>query len=281
MIQLFRAVPIALFLLMGAIHPVMAQDSALRLSQMEDQMRQLVGQIENLNIELRQTKEQLARMQADAEFRLQQLEGGAPGTTAGAQAPAGVPAPAPAPTPLAPAEVQTAPGPQILGTLAVPADPVPAPAAPGIESLLPESVEAMSLDGASLPQADTPDGLYQQSYEALLRSQFGVAQTGFKDFLTRYPQHELAGNANYWLGESLYSQTNYKDAAQVFLDGYKTYPKDAKAPDTLLKLGMSLRQLGQKPQACTVFQSVNVKFPKATETRKRAQAEAKRAGCSA
>ncbi|MDP4823252.1 MAG: tol-pal system protein YbgF, partial [Aestuariivirgaceae bacterium] len=94
MIQLFRAVPIALFLLMGAIHPVMAQDSALRLSQMEDQMRQLVGQIENLNIELRQTKEQLARMQADAEFRLQQLEGGAPGTTAGAQAPAGVPAPA-------------------------------------------------------------------------------------------------------------------------------------------------------------------------------------------
>lgn len=283
MIQLFRALPVALFILFAAVHPAGAQDSALRLSQMEDQMRQLVGQIENLNIELRQTKEQLARMQADAEFRLQQLEGGAPVTTAGAQAPAGVPAPAPAPTPLAPAEVQTAPGPQILGTLAVPADPAPAPApaAPGIESLLPESVEATSLDGASLPQADTPDGLYQQSYEALLRSQFGVAQTGFKDFLTRYPQHELAGNANYWLGESLYSQTNYKDAAQVFLDGYKTYPKDAKAPDTLLKLGMSLRQLGQKPQACTVFQSVNVKFPKATETRKRAQAEAKRAGCSA
>lgn len=297
MTKLFRALPVALLLVFAAVYPAAAQDAALRLSQMEEQMRQLVGQIETLNIELRQTKEQLARMQADSEFRLQQLEGGAPAKTAAVPAPAPAPAPVPALVPapvpqedaggvVAAAPVQTAPGPQILGTLATPvapADPALAPAATGTgtDSLLPEAVEATGLDGASLPAPDTPDGLYQQSYEALLRSQFGVAQAGFKDFLTRYPQHELAGNANYWLGESLYSQSNYKDAAQVFLDGYKTYPAGTKAPDTLLKLGMSLKQLGQKPQACTVFQSVNVKFPKAAETRKRAQAEAKRAGCSA
>ena len=99
--------------------------------------------------------------------------------------------------------------------------------------------------------------------------------------MTQYPQHELAGNAHYWLGESLYGQANYKDAAQTFLDGYKAYPQSPKAPDTLLKLGMSLRQLGQKPQACTVLQSVSTKFPNAAEARKRAQAEAKRAGCQA
>lgn len=304
MLKFIRALPVALMLVFAVAHPVGAQDAALRLSQMEDQMRQLVGQIEALTIELRQTREQLARQQADTEFRLNALEGGKVAAVPGAvptPAPAPAPVPAPVPGTVAGAPVQTAPGPQVLGTLAVPADPavagaVPAapgapaaPAAGGAESLLPEAVGVTGLDGtavapltqAALPVPNTPDGLYQQSYEALLRSQFDVAQTGFRDFLKQYPQHELAGGANYWLGESLYSQANYKDAAQVFLDGFKTYPADPKAADTLLKLGMSLRQLGQKPQACTVFQSVNVKFPKAADTRKRAQAEAKRAGCGA
>lgn len=278
MLKFIRALPVALLLVFAVAHPAGAQDAALRLSQIEDQMRQLVGQIETLTIELRQTKELLARQQADTQFRLNALEGGKGAAVAGA------------------GPVETAPGPQVLGTLAVPADPAvaagAAPAAPvaqGADSLLPEAVGVTGLDGtpvaplapAALPIPDTPDGLYQQSYEALLRSQFDVAQTGFGDFLKRYPQHELAGGANYWLGESLYSQANYKDAAKVFLDGFKTYPADPKAADTLLKLGMSLKQLGQKPQACTVFQSVNVKFPKAADTRKRAQAEAKRAGCGA
>jgi tol-pal system protein YbgF len=299
MLKLIRALPVALLLVFALAHPAGAQDTALRLSQMEDQMRQLLGQIETLTIELRQTKELLARQQADTEFRLNALEGGKVAAVPGAgAAPAPVPAPAPAQDAVTGAAGQTAPGPQVLGTLSVPADPAVAgaapadPAAQGADSLLPEAVGVTGLDGtpvapaaplapAALPVPDTPDGLYQQSYEALLRSQFDVAQTGFRDFLKRYPQHELAGGANYWLGESLYAQANYKDAAQVFLDGFKTYPADPKSADTLLKLGMSLNQLGQKPQACTVFQSVNVKFPKAADTRKRAQAEAKRAGCSA
>jgi len=295
MLKFIRALPVALLLVFAVAHPAGAQDAALRLSQIEDQMRQLLGQIETLTIELRQTKELLARQQADTEFRLNALEGGKVAAVPGAVP---TPAPAPAPGTVAGEPVQTAPGPQVLGTLAVPADAavagatpaVPAaPVAQGADSLLPEAVGVTGLDGApvtplapaALPVPDTPDGLYQQSYEALLRSQFDAAQTGFQDFLKRYPQHELAGGANYWLGESLYSQANYKDAAQVFLDGFKTYPADPKAADTLLKLGMSLNKLGQKPQACTVFRSVNVKFPKVAETRKRAQAEAKRAGCGA
>ncbi len=258
--------------------PAQAQD-AYRITQLEDQVRQLLGQIETLNFQI----QKLERAQQDAETRLMQLQAGvAPQPQAGSGVIAEVaPAPVPAPVPQVgevppelPAAVTPAPGPKPLGTLST----------PGVASagdgggLLPEAVQAQGLDA---PVAQTPDGLYQQAYEALLRSQFGPAQQGFQDFLKLYPQHELAGNATYWLGESLYAQANYKQAAQTFLDGYKSYPDGPKAPDTMLKLGLSLKQLGQKPQACSVLQSVGVKYPKAADAKKRALAEAKRAGCSA
>jgi tol-pal system protein YbgF len=95
----------------------------------------------------------------------------------------------------------------------------------------------------------------------------------------KHPEHDLAGNAEFWLGETYYVQSNYNAAAQAFLTGYQSYPKNRKAPDSLLKLGMSLKQLGQKDQACTAFATIEAKFPKAMETRKRAQDESQKAGC--
>ncbi len=292
--QLQRMRPLALMLILGTglwagllNLPAHAQDAAYRLSLMEEQMRQLTGQIESLNIELSRAKRALA----DAEYRIQLLEaGGGAAAGAGAQALAQPQALAPQPLtaqpltaqPIVPqaGSIQKAPGPQSLGLLSVP---------PGTEgavpvqnnNLLPGVVETSGLGGVALPDPSTPDGLYQQAYEALLRSQFAQAEAKFASFMQLYPQHELAGNAQYWLGEAYYGQSKYKEAAEAFLNGYKTYPNGPKAPDTLLKLGMSFRQLGQKPQACTVLQSVSTKYPKAAEARKRAQAEAKRAGCAA
>jgi TolA-binding protein len=74
-------------------------------------------------------------------------------------------------------------------------------------------------------------------------------------------------------------QANYRAAAQAFLTGYQSYPKNRKAPDSLLKLGMSLTQLGQKDQACAAFATIEAKYPKATEARKRAQNESDKSGC--
>lgn len=148
----------------------------------------------------------------------------------------------------------------------------PAPATDG------SSIETVSLQPDA--QAETPESLYERSNESLLRRQFGDAEAGFSTFLQKYPDHSLAGSAQYWLGETYYAQSDYKRAAANFLAGYKTYPTSRRAPDSLLKLGISLGKLGQGDQACAAFTAVSTEYPKAVDARKRAQAEAKRAGCA-
>ena len=106
-----------------------------------------------------------------------------------------------------------------------------------------------------------------------------LAEAGFKQFITTNPKHPSASKAQYWLGETYYVQGRYKQAAQSFLAGYRTYPKGARAPESLLKLGMSLNKLGQKKQACGAYQEVRRSYPSAGKTTKQAARESKRAGC--
>src|SRR6185295_20399322 len=80
-----------------------------------------------------------------------------------------------------------------------------------------------------------------------------------------YPNDQLAGNAQYWIGETYFVRGQYKAAADAFLKGYKKYKTGEKAPDTLLKLGMSLRELGQKDAACSSFNELKAKYPTAPE----------------
>ena len=143
-----------------------------------------------------------------------------------------------------------------------------------------DSIETVSLSPDAATQTETPESLYERSNESLLRRQFGDAETGFSTFLQKYPDHSLAGSAQYWLGETYYAQNDYKRAAANFLQGYKKYPTGRRAPDSLLKLGVSLNRLGQGEQACAAFAAVSTEYPKAVDARKRAQAEAKRAGCA-
>jgi tol-pal system protein YbgF len=142
-----------------------------------------------------------------------------------------------------------------------------------------DAVETVSLQ----PEAatETPESLYEQANESLLRRQFGDAEAGFSNFLQKFPDHSLAGSAQYWLGETFYAQGDFKRAAQSFLKGYKSYPKSRRAADSLLKLGLSLGRLGQGDQACAAYSAVSAEYPKAVDARKRAQAESKRAGCAA
>ena len=105
-------------------------------------------------------------------------------------------------------------------------------------------------------------------------------ERAFKEFLAQHPTDPLAGSAQYWLGETYYAQNDYKRAAANFLQGYKKYPGSRRAPDSLLKLGISLNRLGQSEQACAAYAAVSAEYPKAVDARKRAQAEAKRAGCA-
>ena len=98
-----------------------------------------------------------------------------------------------------------------------------------------------------------PRKLYDAGYNYMMASDFVSAEATFRSFLRNYPQDPLSGNAQYWLGESYFARGDYRKAAHEFLTGYKTYKKSAKAPDNLLKLGMSLHRLGQAEAACQTY----------------------------
>lgn len=136
---------------------------------------------------------------------------------------------------------------------------------------------------AALPPAGEtadPKQLYETAYGYLLQRDYGAAEVAFDEFLKKFPSDSLAGNAQYWLGESHFVRGQYKAAAGAFLKGYQSYAQSVKAPDSLLKLAMSLDRLGQKDAACSSFSELNTKFPSAPQSVKaRAQSERQRVGC--
>jgi tol-pal system protein YbgF len=127
-----------------------------------------------------------------------------------------------------------------------------------------------------------PQQLYEQAYGALLQKDYGAAEAGFEDFLKRHPNHQLAGNAQYWLGETFYVRGQFRAAAAAFLKGYQTYSRSPKAPECLLKLAMSLSRLGQKDAACSSYSELATKYPNPpAHVKSIAQAERQRSGCGA
>ena len=133
---------------------------------------------------------------------------------------------------------------------------------------------------AATSTGSAPEDAYEAAINQLKRGQFDVAEAEFANFLQRYPNHNLAGNAQYWLGETFYVRGAYRQAAEAFLTGYSTYSSSTKAPDSLLKLGMTLAALGQQEQACATLGELNRRFPSAAQAvKQRAQLERTRAGC--
>ena len=125
-----------------------------------------------------------------------------------------------------------------------------------------------------------PQQLYEQAYGYLLQKDYRAAEQGFEDFMRRHAGHQLAGNAQYWLAETFYVRGNYRAAAGAFLKGYQSYGRGPKAPETLLKLAMSLHRLGQKDAACSSFNELTQKYPNPpAHVRSMAQAERQRSGC--
>lgn len=136
---------------------------------------------------------------------------------------------------------------------------------------------------AALPPAQSNANAkqdYETAYGHLLRQDYGAAEAAFEDFLKVYPNDQLAGNAQYWLGETHFVRGSYKSAASAFLKGYQTYAKSNKAPDSLLKLAMSLDRLGQKDAACSSFGELVTRFPDAPgHVKDKAAAEQRRLKC--
>ncbi len=156
-----------------------------------------------------------------------------------------------------------------------------AAAQPAPEGKPPASTPDKGAPGATagLPNGDA-QSLYEQGYGAMLQHDYDAAETAFRKLIASYPNDPLAGNAQYWIGESYYTRGQYKSAADAFLKGYKKYKASEKAPDMLLKLGLSLAELGQKEAACSTFGELAKKFPQApAQILDQADSEREKVGC--
>ncbi|MBC8037759.1 MAG: tol-pal system protein YbgF [Rhizobiales bacterium] len=312
MLKYLRYSIVLAMILGGLAAPAMAQSAselAVRVTQMEDQMRQLVGQVEELTFQVKQLKGLRGESDTGAIDSVPQQEPAKTKQLATQNAPADQGLEQIEDQPLAQASAEQtymktivnedgsedqviakqAPGPKVLGSLNSSASITDDGGFQGQVLVAPAQQESNadadlsqgdSIETVSL-SPDSPEALYERSYESMMRRQYGEAEAGFSTFIEKFSDNSLAGSAQYWLGETYYTQSDFRQAAQAFLRGYKQFPKSRRAADSLLRLGMSLDRMGQKQQACASYDAVSAEYPKAVEARKRAQAEAKRAGCSA
>ena len=115
-----------------------------------------------------------------------------------------------------------------------------------------------------------PEGTAQEQYEFatsfLKVGDYNNAEKAFQEFVEKHPDNELSGSAQYWYAETFRIRQLYTDAAQAYLDGYQKYPESKKAPINLLKLGVSLVELGEKDQGCLMIAGVKQQYPNATQS---------------
>ena len=228
-----------------------------RISGLESQLRDLNGALEKANFNNSQLQSKLERMQADDDFRFKALETKT-GLTSAAAAPVAAAPGAPAGEPpaggLAPAAGVLSHPPASGG--AAPA-PVPPPAV-----------------------GKSPQEQYDRAFAMLRNSDYDGAGKALQAFVSQYPQDPLAGNAMYWLGQIPYSQGQFEQAAVIFLDAYRKYPKSAKAGESLLKVGLAMSSLGKTKEACAALHRFTGEYPDAADNLKRqAAVEKKKLGC--
>ena len=113
---------------------------------------------------------------------------------------------------------------------------------------------------------ETPEKQYEFATSFLKVGDYSTAERAFREFVTTNPEHDLAGNAQYWYAETFRIRQLYTDAASAYLEGYQKYPKGEKAPINLLKLGVSMVQIGEKDQGCKMINGVEKQYPKASQS---------------
>lgn len=288
---------------------------SVRMDEMEQDLRAATGGMEQLNHRFSQLFERLEKLSSDIEYRLGTLEGDArPASSTASQpmladpslGPARSIAAAPglasdqsigpiAAQPMASAANTAAPGmassPQTLGTVSAKAVDAMAKTSRQISTTPQPATVAAAPSPAPIVKSAPPatGGLpagtvreqYTYAFNLLRQTNYDQAEIALKAFISAHGDDPLAANARYWLGETHYVRADYQQAAQVFYEGFRADPQGPKAPDLLLKLGMSLGNLGKKTEACTTFQKVLSDYPKApTGIRDALRRESAKSGCS-
>ena len=239
----------------------------LKLSEIEDQFKTLTNRFEEINFKIDKLSSRISKIQADNQLRFEDLEEGGvvvkdkkkikklPGT--GEEQEIGR---------ISESDVEETQ--EVQSTLSVDT----------ATSVVTEKAERLE---SILPQDKNVGEQYDFALSFIKVGDYDTAEIALKEFVNTYPEDKLAGNAQYWYGETFRIRQLYNDAATAYLDGYQKYPQSAKAPLNLLKLGVTLVQIGEKSQGCNMISGVKTQYPKADKSiLQKAQYEEKKFKCS-
>ena len=247
----------------------------LKLSEIENQFQELTNKFEEINFKLDKLSNRLSKVQADNQIRFQdienvlssgesnqkislkpenQLEKNLPGTSQ----------------------------PQDLGSISY-KDSENNEKSQKIQSVNTTAsiiTETFESEQKILPNV-IPEKQYEFATSFLKVGDYTTAEKAFREFVLSNAEHKLAGNAQYWYAETFRIRQLYTDAATAYLEGYQKYPKGEKAPINLLKLGVSMVQIGEKEQGCKMIEGVEKQYPKANQSvLQKAKYESKKFECS-
>ena len=248
----------------------------LKLSEIETQFRDLTNRFEEINFKLDKLSNRLSKVQADNQIRFQDIENAIVSEDGSKK------------LTLKPEnnnEEQILPGssqPQDLGTISYKdnATQETSQKIQSVETTASIVTEVFQAEEKILPN-DTPEKQYEFATSFLKVGDYPTAERAFREFVLSNPENELAGNAQYWYAETFRIRQLYTDAASAYLEGYQKYPKGEKAPINLLKLGVSMVQIGEKDQGCKMINGVEKQYPQANQSViQKAKYESKKFECA-
>ena len=247
----------------------------LKLSEIENQFQELTNKFEEINFKLDKLSNRISRVQADNQIRFQDIEKALTSGNVDKNI-----------TFKTKKESEkNLPGssqPQDLGSITY-KDTENNKKSQEIQSV--DTIGSVVTETFEAEQKILPDEIPKKQYDFatsfLKIGDYSTAERAFREFVTTNPEHELAGNAQYWYAETFRIRQLYTDAASAYLEGYQKYPKGEKAPINLLKLGVSMVQIGEKEQGCKMIIGVEEQYPKANQSvLQKAKYESKKFECS-
>jgi len=224
----------------------------LKLSELEEQFKLLTNNFEEINFKLDKLSNRITKIQSDNQMRFQDLEQSTGESSTVSKKTKKLPGSSEAQDLGGVSDSDIAAAEQIQKTQSIESvGTVITETAPRAEKILPDT---------------TPEEQYKFAVSFIKVGDYETAELALREFVDGNSKHELAGNAQYWYGETFRVRQLYQDAATAYLDGYQRYPKSSKAPVNLLKLGVMLVQIGEKEQGCSMILGVKDQYPKANQS---------------
>ena len=247
----------------------------LKLSEIESQFQELTNKFEEINFKLDKVSNRLSKVQADNQIRFRDIENI---LSSGEISQKLTSKPKKQSEKILPGSSE----PQDLGSISY------KDTETNDSNQKTQSVETTSSVVTEIFEAEqnilpieSPEKQYEFATSFLKVGDYSTAERAFREFVLNNSDHKLAGNAQYWYAETFRIRQLYTDAATAYLEGYQKYPKGEKASINLLKLGVSMVQIGEKEQGCKMIEGVEKQYPKANQSvLQKAKYESKKFECS-